>query len=76
MSNQIQGGFGEGRTEIRVVLNNSSKLIKKRFYCMSCGKYVCSYYDEMSLIIDGQTEPQSRQIEVTCFTCKVIYQFC
>lgn len=62
------------REEIRVVLRNGNKLVKKRFHCSSCGHYVFSYYDELSIIIDGMSEPQQRQIEITCFRCKVVYQ--
>lgn len=63
-----------GREEIRIVLRNTDKLIKKRLFCPTCGHYLCSYYDELAIIIEGMTQPQQRQVEVTCFNCKVVYQ--
>jgi hypothetical protein len=64
------------REEVRIVLRNGNKLLRKKVYCMSCGGYLFSYFDEMSIIIDGHSEPQQRQIEITCFRCKVVYQIC
>lgn len=64
------------REEIRIVLRNGNKLVKKKAYCISCGRYLFSYFDELAIIIDGHSEPQQRQIEVTCFGCKVVYQIC
>lgn len=72
----IHRTLGEGRDVIRVVMTNATKMVKKRAYCMACGQYIFSYYDEMSLIIDGHTEPQQRQIDVQCLSCKTIYQIC
>jgi hypothetical protein len=64
------------REVIRIVLRNGANLIRKKAYCMACGRYIFSYYDEMSIIVEGATEPQARQIEVTCFGCKVVYLVC
>ncbi len=72
----ILNNHSQQREEIRVVLRNDARLIRKRAFCMACGGYLFSYFDEMAIIVEGKTEPQNRQIEVTCFKCKVVYQIC
>ncbi len=72
----MKNNLGEGREAIRIVLTNASKLTRKRAFCLCCGSYLFAYYDEIKLIIEGQTEAQPRQIEIRCYTCKVEYQIC
>lgn len=41
------------RPAVTVVLDDSNRTVKKRFYCPLCGKLAFEYYGELSILIPG-----------------------